>query len=107
MYGLLALKAAKARGLAVTPLIERHLPSFLCGAYLGCDIQVMPEAICVDTGRGVGFGTVPLVKSPLTGGAVEPWTIEHEGRKYRPKEIHELFYGRPISSLGGPRPMPG
>ncbi|MBB5033973.1 hypothetical protein [Prosthecobacter vanneervenii] len=94
MYGILALKAAKGRGLAVTPLIERHLPSFLCGAYLGCDIQVMPEAVCADTGREVGFGTVPLDKSPITGGAVKPWTLEHDGRKYRPKEIHELFYGR-------------
>lgn len=94
MYGILAAKAAKGRGLSVTPIIERHLPSFLCGAYLGCDIQVMPEAVCVDTGREVGFGTVPLEKSPITGGAVKPWTLEHKGRKYRPKEIHELFYGR-------------
>lgn len=94
MYGILAAKAAQGRGLAVSPIIERHLPSFLCGAYLGCDIQVMPEAVCVDTGREVGFGTVPLEKSPLTGGAVKPWALEHEGRKYRPKEIHGLFYGR-------------
>ncbi len=94
MYGILAAKAAKGRGLSITPIIERHLPSFLCGAYLGCDIQVMPEAVCVDTGREVGFGTVPLEKSPITGGAVKPWTLEHGGRKYRPKEIHELFYGR-------------
>ena len=63
MYGILALKTAKGRGLPITPLIERNLPSFLCGAYLGCDIQVMPEAICVDTGREVGFGTVPLEKA--------------------------------------------
>lgn len=94
IYGILAAKAAKARGLVVTPLIERHFPSFLCGAYLGCDIQVMPEAVCVDTGREVGFGTVPMDKSPITGGAVTPWSLEHGGRKYRPKEIHELFYGR-------------
>ena len=94
MYGLLAAKAVKARGLPATNLIERHLPSFLCGAYLGCDIQVMPEAVCVDTGGEVGFGTVPLEKSPITGGAVTPWTLEHAGRKYRPAEIHSLFYGR-------------
>ncbi|WP_395740428.1 hypothetical protein [Prosthecobacter sp.] len=94
MYGILAAKAAQGRGLSVAPLIERHLPSFLCGAYLGCDIQVMPEAICVDTGREVGFGTVPLEKSPVTGGAVKTWTLNFDGRKYRPKEIHELFYGR-------------
>ncbi|MBP6785164.1 MAG: hypothetical protein KA152_15315 [Verrucomicrobiales bacterium] len=94
MYGLLAAKAAKARGLPVTNLIERHLPGFLCGAYLGCDIQVMPEAVCVDTGREVGFGTVPLEKSPITGGAVKPWSMAHAGRNYRPSEIHSLFYGR-------------
>ena len=94
MYGILAAKAAKGLGLPITPIIERHLPSFLCGAYLGCDIQVMPEAVCVDTGHEVGFGTVPLEKSPITGGAVRPWFLEHAGRKYRPKEIHTLFYGR-------------
>lgn len=94
MYGILAAKAAKGRGLPVTPIIERRLPSFLCGAYLGCDIQVMPEAVCVDTGRAVGFGTVPLEKSPITGGAVRPWVLVHDGQMYRPKQIHELFYGR-------------
>ncbi|MDB6003804.1 MAG: hypothetical protein JWR15_791, partial [Prosthecobacter sp.] len=50
MHGILAAKAAQRHGLAVSPIIERHLPSFLRGAYLGCDIQVMPEAVCVDTG---------------------------------------------------------
>jgi len=104
MYGILALKAAKGRGLPITPLIERYLPNFLCGAYLGCDIQVMPEAICVDTGREVGFGTVPLEKSPITGGAVKPWTLEHDGRHYRPKEIHELFYGRAHLVFGWAKP---
>ena len=94
MYGILAAKAAKGRGLPITPIIERHLPSFLCGAYLGCDIQVMPEAVCVDTGRAVGFGTVPLEKSPITGGAVRPWVLVHDGQMHRPKQIHELFYGR-------------
>ena len=94
MYGILAAKAAKGRGLPITPIIERYLPSFLCGAYLGCDIQVMPEAICVDTGRAVGFGTVPLERSPITGGEVRPWLLVNDGQMYRPKQIHELFYGR-------------
>jgi hypothetical protein len=83
MYGILLAKAAKGRGLPITPIIERHLPSFLCCAYLGCDIQVMPEAICIDTGSEVGFGLVPLEKSPITGGAVKPWTLGHDGRNYR------------------------
>jgi hypothetical protein len=104
MYGILAAKAAKGRGLPITPIIERHLPSFLCGAYIGCDIQVMPEAVCVDTGREVGFGTVPLEKSPLTGGAVRPWVLVHDGQMYRPKQIHELFYGRAHLVFGWAKP---
>lgn len=94
MYGILALKEARARGLPVVPMMERHLPSFLCGAYLGSDIQVMPEAVCVDTGREVGFGTVPLARSPLTGGEVRPWSLVHQGESHRPGDIHRLFYGR-------------
>lgn len=94
MYGLLAEKAVKSRGLPVASIITKHRASFLCGAYLGCDIQVMPEAVCVDTGREVGFGTVPLEKSPITGGAVRPWQLVHDGQMYRPRQIHELFYGR-------------
>jgi len=88
-------------------MIERHLPSFLCGAYLGSDIQCMPEAVCVDTGREVGFGTVPLDKSPITGGAVKPWSFTHEGRSYRPKELHELFYGRAHLVFGWAKPDVG
>lgn len=94
MYGILAEKAVKSRGLPVAEIIARHRASFLCGAYLGCDIQVMPEAVCVETGREVGFGTVPLAKSPITGGAVRPWVLVHHGQRFRPNQIHELFYGR-------------
>jgi hypothetical protein len=94
MFAVLGTKAAAHRGLAITAIATRNFPSFLAGAYLGSDIQVMPEAVCVDTGREVGFGTVPLAKSPITGGAVRPWTLKHEGREYRPGEIYELFYGR-------------
>jgi hypothetical protein len=94
MYGILALQMAEEKKLPVAPALRQHLASYLAGAYIGCDIQVMPEAICVDTGREVGFGTVPLTKSPLTGGGVKPWTMTHEGRQYRPTEIHQLFYGR-------------
>jgi len=94
MYGILAEKAVKSRGLPVAALIARHRASLLCGAYRGSDIQVMPEALCVDTGREAGFGTVPLEKSPYTGGAVRPWFLRHEGKDYRPRDIHALFYGR-------------
>jgi len=59
LFGLLGLKAAGARKLPVGPIAGRHLASYLAGAYLGCDIQTMPEAVCVDSGREVGYGTVP------------------------------------------------
>lgn len=103
MYAVLGAKAAAHRGLPITAIATRNFPSFLAGAYIGCDIQVMPEAVCVDTGREVGFGTVPLAKSPITGGAVRLWSLQHEGRAYRPMEIHELFYGRSHLVFGWPK----
>lgn len=94
MYAILGGRAAAGRGLPVVPLIHRHYASFLCGAYLGCDVQTMPEAVCVDTGEDVGYGTAPLEMSPITGGPVRHWTLTHDGTEYRPREIHRLFYGR-------------
>lgn len=94
MYGILSAREAAKRRLRIAPLLERHKAGYLAGAYIGCDIQVMPEAVCTDTGREVGFGTVPLQRSPLTGGEVKPWTLEFDGQHYRPKQIHALFYGR-------------
>ncbi len=103
LYAVLGAKAAAHRGVGLAAIATRNFPSYLAGAYLGSDIQVMPEAWCVDTGREVGFGTVPLEKSPLTGGAVRLWSLAHGGRDYRPKEIHELFYGRAHVVFGWPR----
>jgi hypothetical protein len=94
MYGVLAAKAAVQKKLAIAGLIHRHYASYLCGAYLGCDVQTMPEAICVDTKQEVGYGTAPLEKSPLTGGEVTPWTLKAGDKEYRPREIHRTFYGR-------------
>lgn len=94
MYAVLAAQIAEERKLSVAPVLRQHFASYLAGAYIGCDIQVMPEAVCVDTGKEVGFGTVPLSKSPLTGGAVKPWTLVHNAHEYRPTDIHRLFYGR-------------
>jgi hypothetical protein len=100
MYAVLGAKAAAHRKLPLVSLIGQHWSSYLAGSYLGCDIQTMPEAICVDTGQEVGYGTVPLEKSPLTGGKVRPFHISFEGRQYRPREIHELFYGRAHLTFG-------
>ena len=94
MYAILAGKAATERSLPIAGLIHRHYASYLCGAYLGCDVQTMPEAICVDTGQEVGYGTAPLTASPLTGGKVEPWTLRSSEQSYRPQAIHRRFYGR-------------
>ncbi|HJN13764.1 MAG: hypothetical protein QGH33_20760 [Pirellulaceae bacterium] len=94
MYAILAGKAAEHRKMPIATLLHRHYASYLCGAYLGCDIQTMPEAICVDTGQEVGYGTAPLDKSPLTGGDVRPWSLNADGQSYRPRDIHRSFYGR-------------
>lgn len=94
LYAVLGAKAGAKRGLPLAAIALRHFPGYLAGAYLGCDIQCMPEAVCLDTGFEVGFGTVPLTQSPLTGGKVRPWTLRHDGREYRPQEIYDLFYGR-------------
>ncbi|MFV1994193.1 MAG: hypothetical protein ACC661_02055 [Verrucomicrobiales bacterium] len=99
-YAMLAAKAADARRLSVAPVIARHYSSYLAGSYLGCDVQVMPAAICVDTGEGVGFGSLALERSPITGGEVRPWTLSFDGREYLPREIHETFYGRSHLILG-------
>lgn len=94
MYAVLAAEVAEKRGLPIVSTLRKHFASYLTGAYLGCDIQVMPEAVCVDTGKEVGFGTVPLEKSPLTGGKVTPWFLEHDGGKFTPRQVHQMFYGR-------------
>ena len=94
MYAVLAAEVAEKRGLSIAPVLRKHFASYLTGAYLGCDIQVMPQAVCMDTGREAGFGTVPLERSPITGGEVRPWFLEHDGQRHTPKQIHQMFYGR-------------
>jgi hypothetical protein len=94
LYALLGLRAAEARNPPVAALLRRHLASYLAGAYLGGDIQAMPEAVCVETGEEIGFGTVPVDKSPYTGGPVRPFRLPARGARFTPRQIHELFYGR-------------
>jgi hypothetical protein len=94
MYAILGGKSARERGLPIVPILDHHAASYHCGAYLGCDIQTMPEAICADTGQEVGYGTAPLKISPITGGKVKPWSLTHGEKSFRPREIHRLFYGR-------------
>ncbi len=94
MDALLGLQAAVGRRLPLAAVAQRHLASYLAGAYLGCDIQVMPEAVCVDTGREVGFGTLPLEKSPITGGAVRRFRLTTPDGPLTANQVHERFYGR-------------
>jgi hypothetical protein len=93
-YALLGLREAERRGLPLAGVANRHLPSYLAGAYLGCDVQTLPAAICVDTGAEVGYGAQLPARSPITGGAVRQWTLAHEGQDYTPRDIHTIFYGR-------------
>ncbi|MEQ1860833.1 MAG: hypothetical protein ABMA13_12935 [Chthoniobacteraceae bacterium] len=94
LYAVLGAKAAAARRLPVVPVAERHWGSYLCGAYLGSDIQTMPEAVCVDTGREVGYATARLEKSPITGGSVRPFRLATPDGPLSPYKIFEEFYGR-------------
>ncbi len=93
-YAVLGLKSAVHRKLPLASVLQCHFASYVAGAYLGSDIQVMPEAICTDTGKEVGFGTVPLEKSPLTGGPVRPFRLATSAGPLSPYQVHERFYGR-------------
>ena len=75
LYAELALREAARRRLPFTAMLQQQRANFHAGAYLGSDIQVMPEAVCVDTGKEVGFGTVPLERSPITGGPVRQFKL--------------------------------
>jgi hypothetical protein len=100
MYAILGAKAAAQRRLSVAPVLQRHWASYLAGSYLGSDIMTMPEAVCLDTGNEVGYGTVPVEKSPLTGGRVRPYCLVFEGQSYRPRDISRIFYGRSHLTFG-------
>lgn len=106
-YAMLAAKAAEARGLPIAPLVMRNYSAYLAGSYLGCDIQTLPAAVCVDTGIPVGYGSTPIERSPITGGELRPWRLTVEGKSYTPKDIHEIFYGRSHLILGWSKPDAG
>lgn len=94
MYAVLGLRAAIEHKLPLARVAQQHFPNFVAGSYIGSDIQTMPEAICVDTGREVGYGTVPVEKSPITGGAVRPFLLPTPDGDLRPDHVHQRFYGR-------------
>lgn len=94
LYAVLGLRAAAQRKLPLATIAQRHFASFVAGAYIGCDIQTMPEAVCVDTGREVGYGTVPVEKSPITGGPVRQFKLTTPSGPLTAHQAHEHFYGR-------------
>jgi hypothetical protein len=100
IYAVLAAKSAEARKLPIAPVIRRHFPSYLSGSYLGCDVQTVPAAVCVDSGEHVGYGSGVPERSPVTGGLVKPWRLPYRGREVTPREIHDTFYGRSHLILG-------
>ncbi|MEO1997687.1 MAG: hypothetical protein ABGZ17_20690 [Planctomycetaceae bacterium] len=100
MYAILGARAAQSRSLVVAPVIQRNFASYLAGAYLGCDIQTLPAALCVQTGEEVGYGSQIPERSPITGGPVRPWTLTHNDVQYTPADIHRIFYGRSHAVFG-------
>lgn len=104
IYAVLTEQKLRSTHPRIAVLLKRQWASYLCGAYLGCDIQTLPEAVCVDTGEEVGYGTVPITKSPLTGGAVKEWELAFEDHKYRPRRFTNGSTVERISSSDGPLP---
>ena len=100
MYALLGARAAAQRDLSVARIVERHVASYLCGAYLGADVGTVPSVICQDTGTPVGYGSERILKSPLTGGPVRSWRLELDGKFITPRQIHDSFYGRAHIAFG-------
>ena len=94
LYAELALREAARRRLPFAVMLQQHRANFHAGAYLGSDIQVMPEAVCVDTGKEVGFGTVPLERSPITGGLVRQFKLTTPSGPITAAQAHARFYGR-------------
>lgn len=94
LYAELGLRECVRRKSKWAGVLQAHRDSFHTGAYLGSDIQVMPEAVCVDTGKEVGFGTVPLERSPITGGAVRQFLLATPDGPLSATRVHQRFYGR-------------
>lgn len=100
LYAVLGAKAAADQRLPVAPIIQQHWSSYLAGAYLGCDIQTMPEAVRVATGEELGYGTAPLDPSDAQAGPTRPFTLSNAGQTYTPRDIHQRFYGRAHLTFG-------
>ena len=94
VYAVLGMQAAAERGIPLAYLIHRQFSSYLAGAYLGSDVQIVPAVTCVATGKGYGCCGMKIERCPETGGAVEAWRLQHDGHEYSGAEISAKFYGR-------------
>ena len=103
MYAILAAKAAEERKLPVSPILNRHFSSYLAGAYLGSDVQVMPAAVIEESGEEIGF-CAAKVGDEAQGQAFVPWRLEFEGREHAPIDLHHMFYGRAHLLFGWAKP---
>ena len=99
-YAILGAKAATQRALPIAPLLSRHQASYLCGAYLGADIQTLPNGTDVATGLPVGYGTLPSHVTEKNGRAIRPFQLIHLGTPYHSGQLVDLFYGRSHLTLG-------
>ena len=93
-YAFLGLQEARKRGLPDVALIERHFPSYLAGTYLAADIMTLPGGVCPKCNGEYGYSSSRPDTCPRDGVSIQPYFLEHEGKKYLPKEILQLFYGR-------------
>ncbi len=94
VYAVLGLQAAIARGFPGAPVMHRQFSSYLAGAYLGSDIQIVPAVECAATGKTYGCCGMKFERCPETGGAVSPWRLKHAGREYSGADITARLYGR-------------
>ena len=100
MYAMLGAKAAEQRSLPIAPLLRRHEASYLCGAYLGADIQTLPNGTDVETGLPFGYGTLPPSVTERNGRPIHPYELVHEEKTYSSRTVTDLFYGRSHLTLG-------
>lgn len=94
VYAVLGMQAAAERGVPLAHLVLRQFSSYLAGAYLGSDVQIVPAVTCVATGKRYGCCGMKIERCPETGGETVPWRLRHEGREYSGSDIHAKFYGR-------------
>jgi len=86
IFAVLGMQAAAERGLPLAHLVHRQCSSYLAGAYLGSDIQIVPAVTCLATGKKYGCCGIKIERCPETGGEVAPSRLRHEERGTRKRK---------------------